>query len=99
MNLGEAIKTLRVKDVSTQKEFAKSANITQSYLCLIEKGHKKPSLDVLERIAEAMNIPLPVLFWFSIEKKDVGAEKQDAYDQLKTVVDNMIHTYFGKDTN
>ena len=40
----------------TQKELAEKAGITQSFLCDIEQGRSKPSIDTAIKIADALNI-------------------------------------------
>jgi transcriptional regulator with XRE-family HTH domain len=94
MNIGQAIRTIRKTKLMNQEEFAESVGITQSYLSLIERGHKKPSLEVLQKMADIVNTPLPVLFWFGIERDDVDEKKQYAYDTLKPSIDNLINEVF-----
>lgn len=94
MNIGQSIRTLRKNELMNQEEFASSVGITQSYLSLIEKGHKKPSLEVLQQMADILNTPLSVLFWFGIEREDVDEKKQYAYDTLKPSIDNLIKEVF-----
>lgn len=94
MNLGQAIKTLRKKEGSTQGEFSEGIGITQSYLSGIENGKKSPSIEVLEKISESLNTPLPILLWFSLEREDVPEGKLYAYDMLKESVDNLITEIF-----
>jgi len=94
MNIGQAIRKLRKNELMNQEQFASSVGITQSYLSLIEKGHKKPSLEVLEQMADILNTPLPVLFWFGIDREDVDEKKQYAYDTLKPSIDNLINEVF-----
>ena len=94
MNVGEAIKHLRKQRDIKQMEFCKMVGITQPYLSQVEKGHKKPSLEVLEDIANAFNVPLPILFWFTVEESDVDEIKIEAYRILKPTIDTMISTVF-----
>ena len=94
MKIGQAIRTLRKKELMNQEEFASSVGITQSYLSLIEKGHKKPSLEVLQQMADILNTPLPVLFWFGLEREDVDEKKQYAYATLKPSIDKLINEVF-----
>jgi transcriptional regulator with XRE-family HTH domain len=94
MNIGESIRILRKRESMNQEEFASSVGITQSYLSLIEKGHKKPSLEVLQQMADILNVPLPVLFWFGIEREDVPEEKKYAFDILKPSIDKLINEVF-----
>ena len=94
MNIGEAIRNLRKNKLMNQEEFAASVGITQSYLSLIEKGHKQPSLEVLQQMADILKTPLPVLFWFGIEKEDVSEDRQYVYEVLKPSIDNLINEVF-----
>ena len=40
----------------SQKELAEKSGITQSFLCDIEQGRSKPSIDTALKIAEVLNI-------------------------------------------
>ena len=52
MNIKEKRERLGV----SQKELAEKAEISQSFLCYIEQGRSKPSIDTALKIAEALNI-------------------------------------------
>ena len=94
MDIGKAIKELRIKDAATQIEFAKSIGITQSYLSLIEKGHKKPSLEVIEKVADEVGVPLAILFWFTLSENDVKEDRVYQYQLLKSTIDGLIDEVF-----
>lgn len=40
----------------SQKDLAEKAGISQSFLCDIEQGRSKPSIDTALKIAEVLNI-------------------------------------------
>lgn len=94
MNIGTAIKTLRLKESLLQEEFASRIGITQTYLSQIERGHKKPSLDVLNSMANDLKLPLPLMFWFGVEESDIQENKRDAYKTLKPSIDALIGSLF-----
>lgn len=50
------IKERREELDMSQKELAEKADISQSFLCDIEQGRSKPSIDTALKIAEALNI-------------------------------------------
>ena len=52
--LGNNIKIFRKKLKLTQLELSIQADIAEDYLQSIEVGRRKPSLDVLEKIAKAL---------------------------------------------
>jgi repressor LexA len=57
MNLGLRIKKFRLALGLTQNELAQKAKISRSYLADVENGRYNPSLNTLENIAEALNVP------------------------------------------
>lgn len=60
--LGMRIRFLRKRLGWSQEDLALEANVNKNYICDLENGRRNPSLDVLERIAKALNITLSELF-------------------------------------
>ena len=56
------ISKIRKSKKISQVELAKSVGVKQATISRIEKGVNKPSLDVIERIAEALNVCIIELF-------------------------------------
>jgi len=57
------LRGLREDRKLTQEELAKRAKITRSHLSLLESGHRtNPSLEVLKRLARALDVPVGALF-------------------------------------
>lgn len=56
-SLGRTIKTLRVAAGIRQGDFATQVGVTQAYLSAIESDKRKPSLEMVERVAAALNVP------------------------------------------
>jgi XRE family transcriptional regulator, regulator of sulfur utilization len=91
MKLGQSIKKLRVnKARQIQGLFAQNIGITQSYLSQIETGQKEPSTEILQKIADYFEVPLPILFWYGIEESDIKPEKAEYYKVLKPAIDSLI---------
>ena len=63
ISVGPALKRLRAKSVHTSLEaLAKASGLSVSYLSLVERDKREPSLSALNKIARAFEMPLPVLF-------------------------------------
>ena len=94
MHIGQTIRKLRKEKLKelNQGEFAVKAGITQSYLSLLERGHKEPSPTTLKKIAEVLDIPLAVIFWYGLEEKDIQPEKLELFKQVKPIIDEMIRS-------
>lgn len=58
MILGERIRKLREAKNLPQGDIEKRTDLTRSYISRLEKGHTVPSLETLERIAAAVEVPL-----------------------------------------
>jgi transcriptional regulator with XRE-family HTH domain len=52
--LGRRLQTTRLEAGLTQREAAKRAGITAVYLCQLEHGDAKPSIELLWKLAEVL---------------------------------------------
>jgi len=64
-HLGEALRLMRVFHDMTLTEVALLVGRGNSHLSEVENGKKPPSLDLLQRYADAFKIPLSSLVLFS----------------------------------
>ncbi len=77
--LGDRLRQLRKERGTTQEELADSANINRSYLSVIENGHSSPTVDVLERLAEALGVNVWTLL-SEIEEKHFTYDTEEEYE-------------------
>ncbi len=94
MNLGGTIKSIRKANKISQLTFAADCDISQTYASQIETNSKKPKLPVLERIAKALKMPLPILLFMSLEEKDIPKNKREAFKILSPAINGMIKELF-----
>jgi len=94
MNLGSTIKTIRKQKELTQIEFASLCDITQTYLSQIESNLKEPNLSTLKVIGEKLGVPLPILFFLSIDEEDVQPNKRKAFEIIRPSVKSLVHEFF-----
>jgi len=94
MKIGHSIKQLRKERGFSQIAFSKKINMSSTYLSLVEDGKRHCSTHFLELIAKGLNIPLPILFWFSMEEKDVPEDKKEVFEKFKPVIDSLIKDMF-----
>ncbi len=62
VEMGKRIEYLRKQKKFTQEELAFRSNINKNYLCDIEKGRRNPTLIILNKIANGLEITLEELF-------------------------------------
>lgn len=94
MNLGAVIKDIRKQKRQTQTEFASNCGITQTYLSQIENNSKEPNLSTLKDISNSLEIPLPILFFLSLNEDDISPEKRKAFEIINPSVKLLINDFF-----
>jgi transcriptional regulator with XRE-family HTH domain len=66
--IGARLKGLRKRAGLTQEQLAELVDLDARHVSRLEVGRHFPSLDSLERIATALNVPLSEFFQFSTEE-------------------------------
>lgn len=85
--VGKAIRTLRARKGVSQKELAERAEITPSFLSLVEGDRRDASIKVIERIAAALEVPAEVLIWESVELPgDLSPQDRRMCELAKVIV-------------
>jgi transcriptional regulator with XRE-family HTH domain len=62
LELGRAIRAMRVERSLTLKTVARIAGVSQSLISQVERGLASPSISTLRRIASALDVPIAALF-------------------------------------
>jgi len=91
--LGNTIKEIRKSRGYSQKKFAETIGLTNSYYNTIENG-ALPSIKILRKIAGALNVNLSVLFLHSIDREDISEEKRNNYDIIMPTIKELIMSLF-----
>ena len=94
MDLGTTIKKLRKQKDMTQEKFATKCDITQTYLSQIENNQKEPNLSTLKKISETLEVPLPIMFYLSLNEEDVAPEKRKAFTMIDPSVKSLVNEFF-----
>ncbi|MGB7341348.1 MAG: helix-turn-helix transcriptional regulator [Phototrophicaceae bacterium] len=80
MNLGKAIKLCRTQRGLSQAKLAQAAEISISYLSLLERGKRDPTMSTIEALSNALNVPISILVFLAAndeEMKDLGSELRE----------------------
>ena len=97
--LGRRIRALRNIKGWTQEELGKRADVNYKFIGEIERGRQNPSLNVLYKIASAMQVDLPELFRAEheiLDRKEIEAKilrilKKVTEEELRQVL-LLLHT-------
>jgi transcriptional regulator with XRE-family HTH domain len=63
MVIGQRLRQLREMKRLSQGDIEKTTGLLRCYISRVENGHTVPSLETLERFAEALGVPLYQLFY------------------------------------
>ncbi|CAB3800633.1 hypothetical protein LMG28138_04870 [Pararobbsia alpina] len=77
MNVGQAIRLCRTRSGASQTDVARRASCSLSYLSVLENNTRDHTLSTLTRIAQALHIPIGLLFVFAAEEEDMGPVDSD----------------------
>ena len=76
-SIGGRLRTLRLKSGLSQEQLALEADITPAYLCQLEKDTRNPTLALLGRVCDVLEISLSDFFLQEYEEND----KEDRVDK------------------
>jgi len=74
LGLAKAIRELRVRRGLTQEALAHGCGIHRTYVSLLERGAKSPTVEVISRIARALNTT-PSKLLAAAEKRSMPGER------------------------
>jgi transcriptional regulator with XRE-family HTH domain len=63
MVIGRRLRKLREEKALSQGDIEKRTGLLRCYISRVENGHTVPSLETLERLASALEVPLYQLFY------------------------------------
>ena len=82
MNIDQAIRLCRIRRGASQSVIANRANCSVSYLSMLENNKRDPTLSTVTKIAEALHVPVGLLFVLAAEQNELGAIDEHVADQL-----------------
>ena len=94
MDLGNTIKIIRTKRKIRQNDLAERCNLSQTYLSLIENNQKEPNISTLKQICLCLDVPLPFVFFMSLDEQDIQVNKKEAFKLVAPAINNFISEFF-----
>lgn len=88
MNVGQAIKLCRTRRGMSQADLARRADCSVSYLSMLENNKRDPALSTISKIAQALRVPVGIIFFLGAENNDLqGIEKSIQGDLARTALE------------
>jgi transcriptional regulator with XRE-family HTH domain len=82
MNLGKSIQTCRMQRGLSQADLATNAGISVSYLSMLENTKRDPTVSTVQKIANALGVPIEILFFLGAEQGELAGIDKDLAGQL-----------------
>ena len=90
MNYSKAIRIARSLADMPQRELGKRASIDASLVSMLESGKPKPSLETLEKIAAALEIPFHLFTLLASEPEDVRTADSETVHRLAVGLGKLL---------
>ena len=83
MEIGDAIRKLRMWREVTQKELAQRIGISANALCAIELNRTFPGKDTITKVCRELGVPVGYLLFFVLEEKEIPQGKREIFRILR----------------
>lgn len=90
MDIGQAIKELRIRNNMTQAQLAERCGMSTNAICSLETGKAYPPKATVDKLCEAFAIPQSYLLMASIEEADMPEDKRVLYRALLEPLRNEL---------
>ena len=90
MNIGAAIKKIRLEKEISQGDLSKTCEISQTSFSQIENGIKRPSANTLNKICKALDVPETIIYLYALEESDIPKSKKEVFKVIFPAVEEMI---------
>jgi transcriptional regulator with XRE-family HTH domain len=91
MNIGSAIQTCRTKRRLSQAELARRAECSVSYISMLENSQRDPTISTVNKIAQALGVPVEILFFIGAEKGELAGLDKDLAGQLALTALDLLN--------
>lgn len=94
MNIGAVIRKVRAHKGYNQTQFAEKAGLSSTFLSQIELNRRKPSHDMMESIAKALDLPIYYFYLAGMEDADIAENKKEIYQKIRPALVGLLEGLF-----
>lgn len=94
MNLGNAIRLLRKQRNMTQEELGAAIDRSGVVISNYETNRFIPRHPIMEKIGQAMDIPVSIIYFLALEDNDIKPEKKEAFNYIIPPIKAFISELF-----
>jgi transcriptional regulator with XRE-family HTH domain len=90
MDLGNAIRLCRSRKQLTLASLAELAGLSESYLSLLERGARDPTLTTIQAIARGLEVPMSLLVFLGSEPSETSSLPSDVREKLSSAIVQLL---------
>jgi transcriptional regulator with XRE-family HTH domain len=90
MNISKALKLCRSRKGMTKTKLAELAEVSVSYLTLLEQGKRDPNLSVIEKLCSALNIPSTIFMFLASDINELNGISTELAEKLSFTALQLI---------
>ena len=90
MNIGKAVRLCRHQKGLTQAQLAEMSGLSVSFLSMLEKGRRDPSLSSIQSIASALEVPVSILVFLGADNEDLVGMSQELTEKLSSAALRLV---------
>ena len=95
MKIGRSIKIIREKRGMLQQDLAEKANLAQNVISRIERDVHQPKHETLTRIADALEVPQDVFYYYELLNSSKDEPKfRKVHPELSKLISDEIDRIF-----
>lgn len=82
MNISKALKLCRTQKGMSKTELAEKANLSISYLSLLEQGKRDPNLSTIDKICVALSIPASIFMFLASDVNELDGISKELAEKI-----------------
>lgn len=82
MNIGRALTLCRTQRGMTKTKLSQAADVSVSYLTLLEQGKRDPNLSTINQICKALSIPTSIFMFLASDSGDKTGISNELAEKL-----------------
>ncbi|MFZ1392233.1 MAG: helix-turn-helix transcriptional regulator [Dokdonella sp.] len=91
MKVGAAIRMCRLRRQLSQGQLAGLAGCSVSYLSMIESADRDPTMSMVQKIADALRVPIEILFFLGADKGALSGIDKNLAGQLAITALDLLN--------
>ena len=92
MSLGNALKLCRTHKKVSKTQLAQLSGLSISYLTLLEQDKRDPNLSTIEKICDALNIPISIFIFLAFDKNEIDGISHELAKLLSLTALQLIES-------